>query len=115
MPRRIEFRDIGDFQATAMIHEENQSFYKQVAETKVVPIINRLKEVYYRHGKRYGWNKIFGIGMALYSLQLRGATVDIEVARRLNAKHGLPDDVLRDIVAAVTGGQVVGAGAPPGL
>jgi len=101
MPKRIEFENISDFQATAMIHEENEDFYRDVAERTVKPVIGRLKGVYEKYNKRYPWNHILAVGLKLYSLAKSGVDVDINDARTFNKKFGLPDDVLRDIVQAV--------------
>jgi len=101
MPKRIEFENISDFQATAMIHEENETFYRTVAEKTVKPVISRLKGVYERYEKRYPWNHIIAVGLKLYSLAKEGVDIDLDDARTFNKKFGLPDQVLRDIVKAV--------------
>jgi len=101
MPKRIEFENVSDFQATSMIHEENEDFYRTVANKTVKPVINRLKAVYDKYDRKYPWNHIIAVGLKLYSLARRGVDVDISDARTFNKPFGLPDNVLRDIVQAV--------------
>lgn len=105
MPKRIEFENVPDFQATAMIHEENEEFYRSVADRTVKPVISRLKEVYARargRGRVVPWNHIMAVGMKLYHLHKEGYDINITIARELAKKFGtIPDDVLREIVQAV--------------
>lgn len=101
MPRRIEFENVSDPQATAMSHEENEEFYRSWANRTVKPVISRLKMVYDKYDRKYPWNHIIAVGLQLYSLARKGVDIDISDARTFNKPFGLPDNVLRDIVQAV--------------
>jgi len=102
MPRRLEFENVHDFQATAMTHEENEMFYREVAETTVKPVLKRLREIYDRHGRRVPWNQIVALGMQLYSLVKRGKDVSLTLALELARNYpGLDRRIVEEIWDAV--------------
>lgn len=98
---RKEIADLDPITDTTINYELSEDYFRDIANSTVKPVIERLKEVYYKHGRKYGWNLIMGLGLKLYGLHKQGYDVDIAVARVFNKKFGLPEAVLRDIVNAI--------------
>lgn len=98
---RKEIADLDPITDTAINYELSEDYFRSIANSTVKPVIERLKEVYYKYNRKYGWNHIIAIGLKLYGLHKQGYDIDLAMARALNKKFGLPDNVLRDIVNAV--------------
>jgi len=100
--RRIEFEDVGFRKASAMIYEYSEEYFRDIAKSTTKPILERLKAVYEKHGKRHPWNAFVAIGMKIYSMARRGYDLDYyRVARDMARKWGIPEPVAREIVEAV--------------
>ena len=99
---QIVFRNVPFKQATAMVHELNEDYFRNIASSTTKPILARLKAIYEKHNRKYPWNAIVAIGLRIYAHARKGYDLDYNAyAKGLAKPWGLPDAVVSDIVNAV--------------
>jgi len=99
---RMEVTDITGFTDTSIVNETKEDFFREVARTTVKPVIERLKAVYLKYGRRYPWNGILAIGLKLYGFARKGYDIDYyRLASSMATKWRIPANVTREIVDAV--------------
>jgi len=100
--KRKEIEDLEPILDTTINYEIHEDYFRSIANSTVKPVLQRLSDVYSRYERRYPWNHIVAVGLALYHFHKKGYDIDLDLARRVARKFGTLDDrILRDIVSAV--------------
>lgn len=86
-------------------NEIEEDYFRDIANRRVKPIIEKLRSAYDKFRGRYNWNHIMGLGLVLYGLVNKGYDIDFTVARALARTRfpDLGDDIIREIVGVVEG------------
>ena len=99
---QIVFRNVPFKQATAMVHELNEDYFRNIASSTTKPILARLKAIYEKHNRKYPWNAIVAIGLRIYAHARKGYDLDyVAYAKAIAQRWGIPETVAKEIVDAV--------------
>ena len=99
---QIVFRNVPFRQATAMVHEMSEDYFRNIASSTTKPILARLKAIYEKHNRKYPWNGIVAVGLKIYSHARKGYDIDyVGYAKAIAQRWGIPENVVKEIVDAV--------------